>query len=41
VCVAAVRSGRLSYLTTPIVAIVSGSNIDEARFEAVLATGMK
>ncbi len=41
VCVAALRTGRLSYLTPPIVAIVSGGNIDEGRFEAVLAAETK
>jgi threonine dehydratase len=37
VCVAALRAGRLRYLTPPIVAIVSGGNIDQARFDTVLA----
>ncbi len=41
VCVAALRSGRLSHLSPPIVAIVSGSNIDEARFANVLAAETK
>ncbi len=41
VCVAALRTGRLKHLTPPIVAIVSGSNIDEGRFEAVLATAAR
>ncbi|MBW7933438.1 MAG: threonine/serine dehydratase [Gemmatimonadaceae bacterium] len=38
VCVAALRSGRLRHLTPPIVAIVSGANIDDARFEGIVAT---
>lgn len=41
VCVAALRTGRLSHLTPPIVAIVSGSNIDSKRFETVLAAETK
>jgi threonine dehydratase len=38
VCVAALRTGRLRHLTTPIVAIVSGGNIDEARLQGILAS---
>lgn len=38
VCVAALRSGRLRHLTPPLVAIVSGANIDDARFEGIVAT---
>ena len=41
VCVAALRSGRLGHLLPPIVAIVSGGNIDEARFATVLAAETK
>lgn len=41
VCVAALRTGRLKHLVPPIAAIVSGSNIDEGRFESVLATATK
>jgi threonine dehydratase len=37
VCVAALRSGRLRHLATPIVAIVSGGNIDETRLQGILA----
>lgn len=37
VCVAALRSGRLSFLAPPIVAIVSGGNIDETRLQGILA----
>ncbi len=37
VCVAALRSGKLRHLTPPIVAIVSGRNIDQARLDALLA----
>jgi len=38
VCVAALRTGRLSHLAPPIVAIVSGGNIDESRLQSVLAS---
>ena len=38
VCVAALRTGRLHHLASPIVAIISGGNIDAARHEAILAT---
>jgi threonine dehydratase len=38
VCVAAIRSGRLRHLTPPIVAIVSGANIDEPRLQGILAS---
>ena len=41
VCVAALRTGRLRHLTPPIVAIVSGQNIDEARFAKILAAESK
>lgn len=41
VCVAALRSGRLGHLLPPIVAVVSGGNIDSGRFEAVLAAETK
>jgi threonine dehydratase len=35
--VAALRSGRLQHLVPPIVAIVSGANIDETRLQGILA----
>jgi len=37
VCVAALRAGKVRHLTPPIVAIVSGRNIDQARLDALLA----
>ena len=37
VCVAALRTGRLGHLTPPIVAIISGGNIDESRLQQILA----
>ncbi len=38
VCVAALRTGRLQHLESPIVAVISGSNIDETRLQGILAT---
>lgn len=38
VCVAALRGGHLSSPTFPVVAMVSGANIDDARFEGIIAS---
>lgn len=38
VCVAALRTGRLGHLPTPIVAIISGGNLDESRLQGILAS---